>query len=214
MRLNRQTEAATLGAMEIGKDMRRRMTSAAFTLGAVSIAIFLGLIDYISGYDLNFFVFYFIPVALTAWKVGPRSAAIVAVMCAACWFFVDILSEHRYSHPIYAYWNAGIRLLSFLVVAAAVWTLRAALERERGLRQEIQNTLEEIRTLRGMLPICASCKKIRNDQGYWEQIEHYIAERSEAEFTHSICPDCVKTLYPELARKMAEAKDPSTPESK
>ena len=48
-----------------------------------------------------------------------------------------------------------------------------------------------------LLPICASCKKIRNDNGYWEQVETYIKSRSNAEFTHGICPDCVRTLYPE-----------------
>ena len=57
----------------------------------------------------------------------------------------------------------------------------------------------EIKRLRGLLPICASCKKIRNDKGYWSQIEVYIREHSEAEFTHSICPECSKKLYPEYS---------------
>lgn len=57
---------------------------------------------------------------------------------------------------------------------------------------------EEIHTLRGILPICASCKKIRDDQGYWNQIESYIVARSEVEFSHGVCPDCAKKLYPEL----------------
>ena len=55
----------------------------------------------------------------------------------------------------------------------------------------------EIKRLRGMLPICASCKKIRDDNGYWNQIEVYIKEHSEAEFSHGICPDCANKLYPE-----------------
>jgi len=63
---------------------------------------------------------------------------------------------------------------------------------------ELQKALSEINKLSGMLPICASCKKIRNDEGYWEQIEYYIRQHSEAEFSHSICPDCAKKLYPEL----------------
>jgi PAS domain S-box-containing protein len=55
----------------------------------------------------------------------------------------------------------------------------------------------EIKRLRGMLPICASCKKIKNDDGYWSQIEIYIREHSEAEFSHGICPECLRKLYPE-----------------
>jgi PAS domain S-box-containing protein len=70
-------------------------------------------------------------------------------------------------------------------------------ERER-LIKELQNAVSEIKTLGGMLPICGSCKKIRDDKGYWNQIENYIRDHSEADFSHSICPDCAKKLYPEL----------------
>ncbi len=56
----------------------------------------------------------------------------------------------------------------------------------------------EIKRLRGLLPICSSCKKIRDDKGYWNQIEVYIRDRSDAEFSHGICPECIKKLYPDL----------------
>jgi tetratricopeptide (TPR) repeat protein len=62
---------------------------------------------------------------------------------------------------------------------------------------ELADALDRVRTLKGLLPICASCKKIRDDNGYWNQVETYVAMHSEAEFTHSICPPCLKTLYPE-----------------
>jgi PAS domain S-box-containing protein len=62
---------------------------------------------------------------------------------------------------------------------------------------ELKDALSKVRALHGMLPICASCKKIRNDEGYWEQVEIYIRDHSEAEFTHGMCPDCSKKLYPE-----------------
>lgn len=74
---------------------------------------------------------------------------------------------------------------------------RTEIEREN-LLEELQKALSEIRKLQGIIPICASCKKIRNDKGYWEQIETYIKKHSEADFSHSICPDCVKKLYPDL----------------
>ena len=65
------------------------------------------------------------------------------------------------------------------------------------LIQELTEALAHVKTLSGLLPICASCKKIRDDKGYWQQVETYIADRSDADFTHGICPDCVKRLYPE-----------------
>ena len=62
---------------------------------------------------------------------------------------------------------------------------------------ELQKALDEIKTLRGVIPICASCKKIRKEDGSWEQIEVYIKNRSEADFTHGVCDDCAREIYPE-----------------
>jgi PAS domain S-box-containing protein len=77
-------------------------------------------------------------------------------------------------------------------------TERKRQEKERlRLIEELTDALKRVKTLNGLLPICASCKKIRNDGGYWEQVETYIRSRSNAEFTHGICPDCVRLLYPE-----------------
>ncbi|MCI5207412.1 MAG: hypothetical protein D3910_01145, partial [Candidatus Electrothrix sp. ATG2] len=62
---------------------------------------------------------------------------------------------------------------------------------------DLLSALEEVKILRGIIPICASCKKIRSDEGVWDQLEVYIQEHSEAEFSHSICPECMVKLYPE-----------------
>ena len=62
---------------------------------------------------------------------------------------------------------------------------------------DLQEALSQVKTLSGFLPICASCKKIRDDKGYWNQIEAYIQDHSEAEFSHGICPECATKLYPE-----------------
>jgi PAS domain S-box-containing protein len=74
---------------------------------------------------------------------------------------------------------------------------QAAVERNRMI-EELQQTLARVNLLSGMLPICANCKKIRDDQGYWKQVESYIATHSEATFTHGLCPECVTKLYPGL----------------
>lgn len=86
---------------------------------------------------------------------------------------------------------------------------KAEEERER-LILELRDALSKVRTLSGMLPICASCKKIRNDKGYWEQIETYLENHSEAEFTHGICSDCAKKLYPQFHEKETHAGTPLT----
>jgi len=61
--------------------------------------------------------------------------------------------------------------------------------------QELEKAITHIKTLSGLLPICASCKKIRDDSGYWHQVESYVQDHSDAEFSHGLCPDCVKNYY-------------------
>jgi len=72
--------------------------------------------------------------------------------------------------------------------------------------QELRKALEEIKTLRGLIPICAWCKKIRDDQGYWDQLEVYIGKHSDAVFSHGLCPECSKILKDKL--KKESIKDP------
>jgi PAS domain S-box-containing protein len=84
-------------------------------------------------------------------------------------------------------------------------TERKEQEKERlHLIQDLTDALTRVKTLSGLLPICAACKKIRNDEGYWEQVETYIKSRSNAEFTHGICPDCVRELYPEYEAQLLQ----------
>ena len=79
---------------------------------------------------------------------------------------------------------------------------RKKIEQEKeDLIAELRKALATIKTLHGILPICASCKKIRDDKGSWNQLESYIREHSEAEFSHGLCPDCAKRLYPDYYKE-------------
>ena len=88
---------------------------------------------------------------------------------------------------------------------------RAEAERER-LIAELQEALANVKTLSGLIPICASCKKIRDDQGYWTQLETYLKQHSTAEFSHGLCLDCMRKLYPDLSgeveARLAQPKPP------
>lgn len=83
-------------------------------------------------------------------------------------------------------------------------------EKER-LIDELKKSLEQVQLLSGLIPICASCKKIRDDQGFWSQVETYIGKHSEAKFSHGICPDCIRKLYPELADDILAAAEANQP---
>jgi hypothetical protein len=103
---------------------------------------------------------------------------------------------------------AGLCAAGFLAAVFSAYQLRMRRVRARARELEvgIQEALSNIRVLRGLFPICASCKKIRDDGGYWKQIDSYIREHSEAEFSHSICPDCMRKLYPEFAEEALHDK--------
>jgi hypothetical protein len=82
-------------------------------------------------------------------------------------------------------------------------TNRVLAERDRtNLIADLRKALDEVETLRGLLPICASCKKIRDDGGYWNTVEEYFTHRSKVDFSHTLCPECIKTLYPDLWEQM------------
>ncbi len=83
--------------------------------------------------------------------------------------------------------------------------LKLSKDRLEASNKRLQKALDEISTLKGLVPICANCKKIRDDTGYWQEVEHYIAARTEASFSHGICPDCMEELYPDIYKKMKES---------
>ena len=65
--------------------------------------------------------------------------------------------------------------------------------------RRLQEALDNVRALRGLLPICVACRKIRDDDGYWDQLENYVLKHTDTEFSHGLCPDCLQRLYPEFA---------------
>ncbi len=109
---------------------------------------------------------------------------------------VGIAIENR---PVLAILKEVTEMRLELSLAQREIERRKQAEREKEeIILQLQKALSEVKTLRGFLPTCANCKKIRDDEGRWRHIEEYIQERSEATFSHSICPECYEKLYPEL----------------
>ena len=110
----------------------------------------------------------------------------------------DVVIENR---PVLSILKKVAQIEQELFDAQEEIARRKAVEVQRDqVIVELQKALTEVKTLRGFLPICAYCKKIRDDQGYWSQIETYIRKHSDAEFSHSICPDCAKKHFPEFQK--------------
>lgn len=95
----------------------------------------------------------------------------------------------------------GIHTGTFVIYKDISAQKKAEDEREEVI-VKLKKALEEVKTLSGLIPICSHCKKVRDDNGFWDQVEDYIAKRSDADFSHGICPDCMKKYYPKIYEKL------------
>ncbi len=103
----------------------------------------------------------------------------------------------------------GSYLVGNMLGIVISWRLNASrrlqfntLQKEKHLRENQERALSEVKTLRGIIPICSQCKKIRDDDGFWQKVEVFVTDHSEADFSHSLCPECVKEIYPALYEKL------------
>lgn len=103
------------------------------------------------------------------------------------------------AHKVYVHTIISIALLAVvLVLTVSTVLLLRAYRKNKKLVADLKTALDRVNTLSGLLPICSSCKKIRDDRGYWMMLENYLGQHSNVEFTHSLCPDCAQKLYPDL----------------
>jgi hypothetical protein len=157
---------------------------------SLGLLLALASVDYMTGLELDLFLFYYVPVAITAWFVRRVSAVLMAILATGVWAWVNVVSGQVHSSWFFWYWNSSLQCASLIIIALAVSRIKQDLEREWRLNAELSKALGQVKQLKGLLPICAWCKKIRDDQGYWKEVETYISQHSEAEFTHGICPAC------------------------
>ena len=134
------------------------------------------------------------------------------ILSSIAFIFILVCEFTTVSQPMVVLSDAMNRALTifsvvslFLGLTAFVWLFTYGIHHYQRSREaliaKLDKSLKEITQLQGILPICANCKKIRDDKGYWNQIESYISDHSEAVFSHSICPECAAELYPELGHR-------------
>lgn len=119
-------------------------------------------------------------------------------------FLPVIFVSAIYSEEFYLVKGIESGAVDFLVKPLNLTILRGKVSvflRMHRQRRSLERALQRVETLHGLLPICSFCKSIRDDQGYWSQIEEYLARHSDVDFSHSICPECLKKFYPELSEK-------------
>jgi K+-sensing histidine kinase KdpD len=171
----------------------------------IVLALLSTFADYATGPFTDPF-FLIVPVGLAAWFSGRAYGIAMALTTAIVrsWFHFVVWDEHFSTLVSLANSVLAVTVLTaFAEMVHRIATSRRnqarMLDEQRKLIQSLEEARENIKVLSGLLPICSSCKKIRDSEGYWEQIEQYIRSHSEAEFSHGICPECMKKLYPEFS---------------
>jgi hypothetical protein len=162
-------------------------------------AVILGLVavgDSVTAWYYIFDFFYLLPLSLTTVYLGKRWGYLMSLLCTAVWTLAMTTQGHplvlHHPEPSWLIWAWNF-LMRMVIQSSFVWLLdRLVTEAARQKRQasELRAALDQVNQLRALIPICAWCKKVRNDAGYWQQVDHYLQERDLATFTHGICPDC------------------------
>lgn len=126
------------------------------------------------------------------------STALIVAIIALLALSLDWLSYTLLDEPQAEHWVAIDLVIASAIATPITWGLLALIQRSHQQKQELAAALAEVRELKGLLPLCAGCKKVRDDDGYWQQVDEYIRDHTRAEITHSLCPACIQSHYPEL----------------
>jgi hypothetical protein len=184
-----------------------KQSKAFLILTNLLILVVIGAVDYLTGYEIGLSLFYLIPISFAVWFGGKAPGIFISVLSLLTIASTDFMSGKDSPHYFVELWNLLMHLGFFVVYALVLSQAKADFDERRRLIHDLQTTLNEVKQLSGLLPICASCKKIRDDKGYWNQIETYISAHSEAQFTHGICPECAKRLYPKEYERIFGKKE-------
>lgn len=171
----------------LSRIMFTRPSLARLRLLVVAVAGTTLLLDFLTGPAILFPIVYVLPIGLAAWY-GARWLAIgLAIVMPLAHLALELYMWGQTGALAHVLVNATIRMAVLLLIAALVGIAPQYLELQR-----------KVRVLEGFLPICSHCKRIRGNNAEWHQLEQYISTHSEAKFTHSLCPDCVRKYYGDL----------------
>lgn len=189
--------------------MNKQLPTLLWVLVAFATVVIIGVLELRVGRWLDVVVLYFLPVSLAAWFLGMGASMGLAALSALMWLGPDVLSVDGHSHT-YVFWNTMIRLGAFLTGGWSVWGLRRLVSHERVVAEILRRSLSESRGIEAFLPICAQCKRIRDKDGVWHQLEAYIARHSKTRFSHGYCPECAERARMEagLIGKSRASKSP------
>jgi hypothetical protein len=166
---------------------------------ALALLLLSGVVlaDVSMSWEFGFSAFYLLPVIWLAWSRGSREGIGMALLAGAAWYAADLLNGRPFTAEFYRIWDELNHLLSYLLAAWVVGALRREILGQQALNQQLSAAMTEVRELKGLLPVCAWCHNIRDDEGQWHSMEVFLTSRTKASTTHGICPACEDKLHKE-----------------
>src|SRR5664279_3991473 len=164
-------------------------------------------VDYATGYEFLFFVFYFIPVGVCGWYMGQLGTLSMAALSGASWFLVDVLCDHKYPYEVIRYWNSFTCFLAFAIIGLALHHLKRSSDKEKESRRELEKALaelqdstREIRNLQSQLQVvCAWTHRLRIE-GKWVTLDEFLTNKLNVRISHGISPEALAEIKGELSK--------------
>lgn len=166
------------------------------TAGCAALLLVLGWLDYVTGYELGFFIFYSIPVAITAWHVGRLPAILMSFASALVWLMADSYSGQKYSSVFYVYWNIAVRCGCFVINAFTVSKIRRIMDQQKQMATDLADLQAQATKLRSLLPVCSVCRNPRNDEQYRRDLATYLDANTMSHTASTCCPACGASSKP------------------
>ena len=179
----------------------------AVIVASFALLILIGWLDYVTGYELGFFIFYSIPVGILAWYVGRGPGIAISFASALTWLIADLYAGQKYSSTLMIWWNTGVRSVCFIINAVTLAKIKQTLDQRKDLVAALAEAKQRVVRLEGLLPICPVCRKPRDDDDYHQQWEIFLRDPRNTNPPRSVCPSCRDKMQPDATPVGAGASD-------
>jgi hypothetical protein len=164
--------------------------------GCLLLLLLVGWFDYITGYELGFFVFYTVPIGLAAWYLGRWPGIWVALGATIAWWLADALAGAKYSSRFYFWWNSTIHFSAFVINAVTIAKIKVELRQRNELAARLEASRQTLRAAAKVLPVCPLCGKVHPQTGRNDPAELRDLARGNADFSGALCEECAQLPSP------------------
>ncbi len=159
-----------------------------FAIGLL-LTVLLGTIDYRTGYEFRMELFYLVPISYVTWFCGGRYGILFSILSVITIVYSDVMAGKKYTQFAVEFWNGATYLLFYLIVTVLL-KLRKTVQQRESLLDDLDRALRQNEVLGGLLPVCAHCKKFRDDPEYRQQVTSYVSRHVNPELLRGVCREC------------------------